>query len=341
METDGTAMRTTISEIAREAGVSPATVDRVLNERDGVRARTREVVLQVATELGYFGPRSGAAEAPVRMDFLLPAGTNSFMRMLHAHLLQEAEARGDVAAQVHQVELWSPDRLADKLAEMHGRTDAVGVVALDHPRVREEVNALARSGIRVATLVSDLPSVDKVGYVGIDNRAAGRLAGFLLGRFLPPGGRDVAVFIGSLAYRGHEEREMGVRAILSEDFPHLRMVRLIEVGDDRDRAYQETRRLLSDSGVSGLYNAGSGNQGIARALQEAQIARDVVFIGHDLTDATRTMLLDRTMDAVIDQNPRVEAREVLRLLASAVRGSHEREYLPRLQVVFRENIPTS
>ena len=69
--------------------------------------------------------------------------------------------------------------------------------------------------------------------------------------------------------------------------------------------------------------------------------RRVVFIGHDLTDATRLMLLDRTMDAVIDQNPRVEAREILRLLTSSVRGAREPEYLPRLQVVFKENIPTS
>jgi LacI family transcriptional regulator len=38
-------MRTTVSQIAREAGVSPATVDRVLNDRDGVRGRTREIVL--------------------------------------------------------------------------------------------------------------------------------------------------------------------------------------------------------------------------------------------------------------------------------------------------------
>ena len=45
-------MRTTVSQIAREAGVSPATVDRVLNDRDGVRPRTREIVLQVARKLG-------------------------------------------------------------------------------------------------------------------------------------------------------------------------------------------------------------------------------------------------------------------------------------------------
>jgi len=47
------------------------------------------------------------------------------------------------------------------------------------------------------------------------------------------------------------------------------------------------------------------------------------------------------MDAVIEQNPRVEAREAVRLLASAVRGQTEPSYLPRLQVIFRENIPVN
>ena len=45
------------------------------------------------------------------------------------------------------------------------------------------------------------------------------------------------------------------------------------------------------------------------------------------------------MDAVIDQNPRVESREAIGLLASAIRGKAFEEHPPRLQVIFRENIP--
>src|SRR5207245_11256384 len=45
-------VRSTLTDIAREAGVSPATVDRVLNNRPGVRARTREIVIELAQRLG-------------------------------------------------------------------------------------------------------------------------------------------------------------------------------------------------------------------------------------------------------------------------------------------------
>ena len=45
-------MRSTLTDVAREAGVSAATVDRVLNNRAGVRERTREIVIETARRLG-------------------------------------------------------------------------------------------------------------------------------------------------------------------------------------------------------------------------------------------------------------------------------------------------
>lgn len=336
-------MRATIQDIAEAASVSTATVDRVLNEREGVRPKTRDHVLAIATRLGYFGEPAPAAPQGVRLDFVLPAGTNSFMAALGRHLLEEAgQARPHAQAHLHLVEGFSAAKLAARLHELRGQTDAVGLVGLDHPQVRDAIVSLRDSGVKVATLVSDIPIAARIGYVGIDNRAAGRLAGLLLGRFLPPATEHrIAVFVGSLAYRGHEEREMGFRSLLSEEFPHLRIAHILEIGDDRERAYAVTRELMRDDPPAGIYNIGAGNQGIARALQEAGRQHGVVYVGHDLTEATQRLLLDRTMDAVIDQNPRVEAREIVRMLAAAVRGESEPSYLPRLQVIFRENIPVA
>ncbi|OZI36817.1 LacI family transcriptional regulator [Bordetella genomosp. 5] len=338
-------MRPTISLIAREAGVSTATVDRVLNDRDGVRGKTRDRVLAIANRLGYFIQGADAASQDVRVDFVLPAGTNSFMTALGQHLLEEAATRPDVRARLHLIEGFDANKLAQKLYELREQTQAVGLVGLDHPQVRDAIMALRDSGVHVSTLVSDIPISARLGYVGIDNRAAGRLAALLLGRFLPQHTEQkVAVFVGSLAYRGHEEREMGFRSLLSEEFPHLRIAHILEIGDDRDRAFAVTQDLLRKEPPHAIYNIGAGNQGIARALKEARPgearpAPRIVFVGHDLTEATRRLLLDRTMDAVIDQNPRVEAREIVKLLVAAVKGAPEPSYLPRLQVIFRENIP--
>src|SRR6516225_1853204 len=82
-----------ITDVAREAGVSTATVDRVINERPGVKERTRRRVMDAAQRLGYLdaavtvsrlGPRSRL------FDFVLPAGTNTYMQ-----IFADALAAGD------------------------------------------------------------------------------------------------------------------------------------------------------------------------------------------------------------------------------------------------------
>ena len=119
-------------------------------------------------------------------------------------------------------------------------------------------------------------------------------------------------------------------------------VRLWENLDDFERSYAEAKTLLeAHPDLAGIYNIGAGNRGIARALEESGRAGEVVFIGHELTEHTRRFLLSGVMDAVIDQYPRLEAREATNALAKAARGQTvDRATLAiGMQVIFRENIP--
>lgn len=337
--------RSTLVDVAREAGVSPATVDRVLNNRTGVRSRTREIVLNTAQRLGYISDETKISDSAlddlVKLDFILPLGTNSFIAALHQQLESQGANRPDLAVNIHTIEGFNPDSLARKLLELRGRTQGVGVIALDHPTVREAIRTLSSDGVKLVTLASDILHVPRVAYVGIDNRQAGRLAGHVLGRFLGTSEpKKVALFAGSLSYRGHEEREMGFRHIFSEEFPKLQIVELREIKDDRERAFQEASTLLDHyTDLAGIYNIGGGNQGIGRALKERNRGNTVVFVGHEATDGNKALLLDGTLDAVIDQNPRVEAREALNILMHSVKGLPYDYHAPRLQIIFKENLP--
>jgi LacI family transcriptional regulator len=337
-------MRFTLTDVAREAGVSVATADRVLNNRPGVRERTREIVFDAARRLGYIGSPVGASapeNSVIRLDFVLPVGTNTFIRKLHEHLHSQAATRSELDVHIHAIEGFNPDTLAATLNDLAGRTQGVGLIALDHPTVREAIRALSAADVKVVTLATDVLHVPRVAYVGIDNRQAGRLAGQLLGRLLTGvGPRNVAMFAGSLSYRGHQEREMGFRHILTEEFPHLTIVELREMLDDRERAYLEAATLLDrHPDLAGIYNIGAGNQGISRALKERGREHSVILIGHELTEGTKGLLLDGTMDAVIDQNPRVEAREALNILTHAVKEIAYEGHPPRLHLILKENIP--
>ena len=334
-------MRPTLTDVARVAGVSSATVDRVLNGRAGVRARTRDRVLAAARQLDYVeAPADRPAADRIPVDLLLPAGSNSFMQQLGAELVTQARSRGDLLARLHLVEGFNPDTLAQSLRALAGQTRGIAVIGIDHPAVRVSLRQLVETGVPVLTLVSDIQNVPRLGYVGINNRSAGRLAGYLLHRFLGPGRHKLALLAGSIAYRGHEEREMGFRHIVSEHPDHMDVVAFSEIRDDDARAYEATRQHLAHHpDLAAIYNIGAGNGGIARALEEAGAAGRVVFVGHDLTPQTRRLLLDGTMDAVIDQNPRVEARETLEQLARAAKGLGWSAHPLRTQIILRENLP--
>jgi len=249
--------------------------------------------------------------------------------------------RPEIELTIHSVEGFNPDTLARALEDLKGQAQGVGVIALDHPTVREAMRALAESGTHIVTIASDILHVPRVGYIGIDNRAAGRLGGYILGRFLGQQSKNkIALFAGSLSYRGHEEREMGFRRVIAEEFSRLNIVELNEIEDSREKAYSETIALLKrHPDLAGIYNLGAGNQGIGQALMDSGKSDSVIFIGHELTESTKRLLLNGTMDAVIDQNPRVEAREALATLMSSIKAEPFDQQPPRVQVIFRENIP--
>lgn len=332
--------RPKLDEIARAARVSKATVDRVLNNRSGVQEHTRRHVLAIAAELAGEQSAPGTS-AKARLDFVLPGGSNAFISDLARNIEAQAARRGDVDVAIHRLNGIEPEEIAARLANLRSVCQAVGLIGLDSPAVREAVRRLIANGLVVMTLVSDISHVGRVNYIGIDNRAAGRLAGYLIGRFVPGSAGKTALLAGALAYRGHEEREMGFRHILRESFPELTIVAAREVREDAERAYRETRALLAEHpDLRAIYCIGAGQDGIARALIEAKRESSVVFVGHDLTEDTRQYLLNGVMDVAIDQNARVEAREAVDRLVRALNGEADISTATiRIQSVFRENIP--
>lgn len=335
--------RTRMADIALAVGVSGATVDRVLNRRAGVHPRTEAAVLEAAKRMGYLDtPDETQPSTPAlyKLEVVLPAGGNTFMQELRMHIEQLSALHKAARVTVHSIEGFDPDSLASKLSEFGGPDQGVAVVGIDHPKVREALRSLHLRGSPIVTLVSDIHHVPRAGYVGIDNRSAGRLAGYLVGRLLGSGRHAVALFSGSLSYRGHEEREMGFRHVLAEDFPEITILDSTEVRDDASRAHAATIAMVEQhSNLNAIYNIGAGNRGIAAALEETGRARSVVFVGHDLTEHTKSFLINRTMDVAIDQNPRVQAREVLGQLMRLVRGEPWQSTAVRVQPIFRENIP--
>lgn len=340
-------MRITIQDVAREAGVSVATVDRVLNHRPGVRPATVQRVEAAADKLAYQPDRLAARLARARdfhFCFILPTGTNTFMQTLRAEV--EATARRlaveRVRISVRLVDVFDGHALAEELDSLGDDFDGVAVVALDHPAVRESINGLVEARVKVVTLVSDAPGSRRAHYVGIDNTAAGRTAAVLLGRFVGPRKGKVGLIAGSLALRDHVERQFGFEQVMAREFPHLEVLPVREGRDDYEKVEAVTKALLAETpDMVGIYNVGAGNRGIVAALEAAGRTQDIVFIAHDLTPFTRRHLVRGTIDAIVNQDPGHQARSAARVLLSACERTDfvaDQERI-RIDVFLRDNIP--
>lgn len=335
------------ADIAREADASIATVDRVLNGRSGVSPHTAQRILDALARLkGQGGKASAPRKTRLHFDYILPGSPNTFWKLVTdgAKAAGQALAGDGVDIHCHLIEGFNAQALADSIRKISTHSDGIAVVALENPMVREAVNACFDSGVPIVTIVSNLSTPKKSGYVGLDNRAAGRTAGYLMGRFLASRRGDIALFEGSidLSYRDHQERDIGFRDALRELFPNLLVSIKHPTHDDHEEAYQATKRLLEQHpDLIGIYNVGGGIRGNARAIREMGKSSDIVLIGHELTDYSRQLMLDGTLDAVIDQDPEFQTREAARVLlehhTQSSAGAGPR--MPRIGVFMRENLP--
>jgi LacI family transcriptional regulator len=335
--------RTKITDVAREAGVSTSTVDRVLNRRLGVRAETSERVWTVVARMNSAKPHNSPLQlvkSNRTLDFLVPEGAGPSVEENLLNAVVDAGRARNASIKFHEIDRFDPERLANhiKLAVDAG-SDGIALQALDHPTVKWAIDNAAKAGVPILTIQSDLSGSLRREFVGIDNRAAGRTAGYLIGRFLSDKKGKVAIFAGSHLYSSHDDREIGFRRVCREYFPKLEVLGLIFGNDDSEDNYSKLCELLDeDSDIVGIYNIGSGNRGIVKALTERGIEKQVVFVTHHLTSYSRPNLVNGTIDAVIHQDMGKLADLVIsKLLIEPEQTTSEATLMP-FEIVIRENI---
>ena len=340
--------RPTVNDIAREAGVSLATVDRVLNARPGVRAKTIAAVNDAIAKLGYVRDLAAANLArsrSYRMVVLLPDRDSQFVQTLSAALVEAASlaAASRTEMVLHRYPPEDMHVLAAHLADIRAEDVAgVAIMAPETPVVRDAVRALRHRGVPVVALVSDLPNAGRDHFVGIDSHAAGRTAGVLMGRFCRGLIGRILVVSDSMLLRDSIERRRGFDEVMLNDFPQLEVLPTLETHGSGDLLRDVvTDRLAATPDVVGIYLLGSGHRAMARFLNEQGLLGRFTVIGHELTPHTRAALLAGHLDAVIAQNPGHLARSALRVLRA--KADHlpidEGQEQLRIEVVLRENLP--
>jgi len=343
-------MKPTVHDIARTAGVSLATVDRVLNDRPGVKGKTRDRVTEAMNALGYVRDVGAANLARGRLyqfDFILPDNENTFMLSLRAEI-EAAKERGPserVLINLILVPAFDEAALVKALNDSAIRKpDGVAFVAVNTNPVRNACAKLTDLGIHAVTLVSDLGSSSRTHYVGIDNGAAGRTAARLLGLFASGTNGAIAVVAGSLKVHDHLARFEGFKSAMEADFSGREILAVLVGFDESARVEKLVTHLLRErKNLAGIYSLGAGNSGLVKALSAYNGSTRPLVIAHERDNVTSQALRDGLVHAVLAQDAGHEIRSAIRVLkATADRLAivEGQEHI-RIEIFLKDNLPQS
>lgn len=318
--------RPTIADLARQAGVSVATVDRVLNGRHKVREETARRVYEAATAIGYHAAalirQRMTADLPVmRFGFVLQKQEQAFYRAFAANLTKAVEETPGIRGVVH-VEFVRAQTPADYVAALEtvaARTQVIGMVSLDHHLVTRAVEAVKARGVPVFSLLSDFAPGVRESYVGTNNMKVGRTAAWLISRTAPRQG-EVAIFVGSHRWHGHELRETGFRSYFREHAPGFRILDTLVNLDTAEVTHEATLNLMArNPDLSGIYVAGGGFEGAISALREIGHPHPPSVVVNELIPETAAALQDHLIVAAIGTPLPQLCRSLLDMMVQAVR----------------------
>jgi LacI family transcriptional regulator len=210
--TSGPRTRATIREVASAAGVSIATVSRVLNGRPDVSPQTREAVLRVVRDQGFQTNRNARALSGGRTGLVgvtLPVIHGGHFTAMLAGVtdgLYEQDMRVVLCPTLHEHE--REVNLLERL--MHGTTDA-GILMLPEES-NEELRALQRHGYPFVVVDPRTRPEEGIASVSAANASGARVA---TEHLLELGHRRIGAISGPPHWLASSERMNGFRSALA------------------------------------------------------------------------------------------------------------------------------
>ena len=339
-----------IVDIARMAGVSTATVDRVLHNRGKVSAanlaRIREVLGQVDYRPNLIARTLASGRRHVVAVVMPRFAEGDYWADFEAGIVRaEAEARRyNVEVRrwlFDQYDRASFDALLERLrAESF---DGAVLATLFAERVIPFASELDRRGIPYVFVDSDLPASRRLAYYGTSSFDAGEVAARLLFERMDPA---ADIVVGQILHRGDggsnqcRERERGFRDyLLRHDFRG----RLLTVALRLDDGAHNTR-VLDDlfarhRSIAGAVTFNSTCHILGGYLAARQ-RTEVRLVGYDVIARNRRMLEEGVVTALVAQRPEVQGYcGVMSLIGWLVEGRRPAAVnnLP-IDILLKENI---
>jgi len=344
--------RITLKDIANKLGVSIGTVDRALHDRRDVNPETRKRVLELTEKYNYKTNKVARSlslkSKKTKIGVICPNEAKFFWDQVKNGIKAAEADLSDFGLEIILREI-GPERSLDTILQamdelIDMKADAIALVPVNDPALKEKIDFTSLKGIPVATFNDDIDSSKRIFYVGPQIRQTGRVAGELMGNFLHNSGKvfTISVELESLEY---SERLEGFTELIRDQFGGIELIGGITlhykgVGDGANNLLSNILSGLKD--VDGIYDVtGALFYDVADTIKEMRNLRGAVLIGHEIWSGVKDFVMDGTIKACISQDPYSQGFYIVKLLYNYLTEQRlpafERMYT-RLDIIMRENI---
>lgn len=300
-------MSITICDIAKLAGVSRGTVDRVLHNRGRVdpevARRIRAIVQEHDYEPSHAAQQLSMRRRHLRIGFLSRIDQNGFWSIVlrSAAAMERELAEYGIAVEKRFFDYCHPEAqlaIIDELAAMD--ISALVLVPLDDPIIRRRLEELTAQGILVILLQSEIRDFKPFCYIGSDYYVGGRTAAGLIHNFTRGQSPRILLLNGSRYLSSHALRYKGFVDELRTLSDNFQLIESEDITVDPEHAYHLTRALLEEHrDITAVYTVPDSAASVGRAIRDCGRIGTVVHIGFGMTDSTRPCILDGSLSACI------------------------------------------
>lgn len=341
----------TIKEIARIAGVSPGTVDRVIHGRSEVSADTHDRVMKIIEEFGYqpnLLARSLATKKTYKIAFIRPKHTKSNPYWLQSlEGIKKAVAEfGPFGFKLLNFEFDSTDERSFKEISRQALENSPDGVILVPFFIKEShlfLDECERSDIPYCFLDSCLKDRNYLSFVGQDGFQSGYVAAKLMNYMLTDPAKVLIVNISSSFGNTNMlyQRVQGFRHYFESDPKHKRVeIFQREIPDSSDpKQINFDKGIIEELGIQGVYIPNSRSYIVAQLLEKHHLD-NLPVIGYDLIPQNIKLLQSQYIDFLIGQRPQKQAFKVVSTLFEhlVLKKEVTKDNFSPIDIITRENL---